>query len=225
MAKKIFRIFKKSMRIENRLNNSHFGARAISKTQIKQKIPFTPFYKKVDAYFIELCSQEDCKRFFKYALNYNESPGTEAMAYNFQIRPKYSQTFALTRQTDNFEYLDPTKIVGACNGSIIPSYTKPNGKFYVENLEAQSQRNLCAHHQTKEIHFLGTKIKIPLKHKGVGTELMKQLVSHLNKEPVDKIEVFSLPESMPFYRTLKEWTNNEHYFSIERRNFLEFANN
>ena len=215
------------MHIQN-INSSpkaNFGARALSKAKIKQKIPFTPFYKNVDAYFVELNSKEDKKRFYRYALKYNESPGTEAMAFNLKMNPKHSQTYVITTQTDNFENLEPQKILGACDGSYIPGICRPKSTFCIENLEAQSQRNLCAHHPVKEIKFLGTTIRIPLKHKRVGTELMKRLVAHLNGEQVEKIEVLSLPQSMPFYRTLKNWTNNEHCFSIERKNFLAFANN
>ena len=209
----------------NSSQNPNFRARALAKTQIKQQIPFTPFYQKVSAYFVELTSREDIKSFYKYAQSYNEGPTTEAMAVNLRMHPKHSKTYALTTQSDNFEHLKPEKIIGACDGTFIPSIYRPNGKFCVNNLEAQSKRNIMARHKTMDINLLGFRVKVPLKRKGIGTELMKRLIEHLHGEPVDKVEVLSLPQAMPFYRTLNKWDNEQHCFTLERKNFLAFANN
>ena len=209
----------------NSTQEPNFKAKVISKAKIKRKIPFTPFYQKVDAYFVELNSKEDVSRFGQYASKYNESPTTEAIAINLQLHPKHSKTYALTTQPKSFKQLNPAKIIGACEGTFIPNIIKPYSKFCLDSLETQSERNLMAHHQSKEINLLGLKLHINLKHKGVGTAIMKKLVEHLNEKPVNRIEVLSLPQSMPFYRTLKKWTNEAHCFSIERENFLEFAKN
>lgn len=215
------------MHIQN-INSStqtHFRARALAKTQIKQQIPFTPFYKKVNAYFVELNSKDDIKSFYKYAQNYNKGPTTEAIAINLKMNPKHSKTYALTIQSDKFEHLEPEKIIGACDGTFIPSIYRPNGKFCVDNLETQSKHNLMAHHKTMDINLLGFRIKVPLKRKGIGTEIMKRLIEHLHGEPVDKVEVLCLPQAMPFYRKLNKWNNEQHCFTLERKNFLAFANN
>ena len=209
----------------NSTPKTKFGARALAKTQIKQQIPFTPFYKKVNAYFVELNSKEDIKSFNKYALKYNDGPTTEAIAVNLKIHSKHSKTYALTTQSDKFEHLEPEKIIGACDGTFIPSIYRANGKFCVDNLEAQSKRNLMARHKTMSFNLLGVQVKIPLKRKGIGTEIMKRLIEHLHGEPVDKVEVLSLPQAMPFYRTLNKWNNEQDCFTLERKNFLAFANN
>ena len=209
----------------NSTQNHNFGARALAKTKIKQQIPFTPFYRKVNAYFVELSTPKDIQSFNKYAQNYNYGATTEAIAMNLKMHPKHSKAYALTTQSNNFENLEPEKIIGACDGTFIPNLFKPSGKFCVDNLEAQSKHNLMARHKTLDLNILGCQIKIPMKRKRIGTEIMKRLIAHLNNERVDRVEVLSVPEAMPFYKSLKKWQNEEHSFALEKKNFLAFANN
>lgn len=47
------------MEIRNSSPTQNFGAKYISTTKIKEKLPFIPFYKKIDVDFVELEQKYD----------------------------------------------------------------------------------------------------------------------------------------------------------------------
>ncbi len=201
--------------------NIHFKAQYLNTVKVKQQIPLTPFYKKVDAYLVKLESKEDIAQLTQFAVHHNNSGITYNILLNMKRSPDIYTTFALTSQKDGFQHLDGKKILGVCNGGFVLNDNKQK-IFFIESLEAQSKRNKRAIHKEKEINILGKNFSIPIKHKSLGTAILKGIVKYLKNKPVEALELHSRKNSIPFYRHLgmEEFAPND--FSLGRENFDEF---
>ena len=164
------------MEIKNIDNKSFFGAKLISRTQISQQIPFTPFYKKFNVDFVELKSQEDIEILKAFIAqdkqNFFGSNLLESIENNKHI--KTYKIFALTSQIENLKNLKPEKIIGLYDGFY--TWKSKEGKtFFITHFETKSKNNKYRKIESKTISLLGLKIKVPIKQKGLGKAILSEL--------------------------------------------------
>lgn len=179
-----------------------FGAKFISTTQVKKKYFLLPKYGKETANFIELNKAEDLDALSQYSLKCSRRSFVafiiKAMENNFPG----NRAFAITRQKDNFEKLNPQDILGICGG-VLRKQGENRPHFYLSQLETRSVRNPHAIPTKKEYNLLGLKFHKKEKYKGIGTELVKNIISTLQKsDDIEEVYLKSLPESRGFYREL-----------------------
>ena len=106
------------MEIRNSSPTQNFGAKYISTTKIKEKIPFTPFYKKIDVDFVELEHKHDIPSIKAYVVKDPYSAlGAEILTDLRNSPCNNYRAFALTRQHKGHKELNPNEIIGLCDGS------------------------------------------------------------------------------------------------------------
>lgn len=180
----------------------HFGAKFISTAQVKKKCFLLPKYKKETVNFVELDRKEDLDALFQYSYKCSRRSFATFIRMAMEKNLSGNRAFALTRQQDNFEKLNPQDIIGICGGMIKQEKgNKPY--FYLSHLEARSVRNPYAIHIKKEFNLLGKNFHRREKYKGIGSELIKKIISTLRKsEGIEEVDLMSLQESRGFYREL-----------------------
>lgn len=179
-----------------------FGAKFVSTAQVKKKHFFLPRYKKEAVNFVELNKDEDLPALYEYSTKCSRRSFVKYISNALENNYSGNRAFAITRQTDNFENLNAKDILGICGGSI----NKRNGNspyFYISNLEARSARNPYANPLKKEFNLFGLKFYWKEKYKGIGSELIKKIISTLQKqEGIEEVFLNSVQESRGFYREL-----------------------
>ena len=123
------------MEIRNSSPTQNFGAKYISTTKIKEKIPFTPFYKKIDVDFVELEHKHDIPSIKAYVVKDPYSAlGAEILTDLRNSPCNNYRAFALTRQHKGHKELNPNEIIGLCDGSYTCDWRDGN-IFFINHLE------------------------------------------------------------------------------------------
>ncbi len=210
------------MRIQQNPAQQNFGAIPVTKTIIKRKVPFTPFYKKAEATFVKLDRRYDIPAITQYAAKNPKAALTVDCIFDLK-NDKYTQAFAITTQRENFNDLMPEQILGICDGRIF--HRGESSIFFLQNIETQSVNNPSALHHTKKINILGKEINYNEKFKDIGRKLLKELVKVLNSSEADAIELKPIPiKRKAFYEKLgfKPLDSFDDIFEVPRRDFDDF---
>lgn len=214
------------MEIKNSYSKTSFGAKFLSSSIIKKKIPFTPFKKNEKVSFVELNSTQDLLSLINYATNYTRGNSlTYDTIINMKKNKNNHKTYAITRQQNTFSILNPRDILGVCDGEFLIN-NKNKIVFFLSNIETQSPKNNLAILPKKEIPFLGFKFKIKEKYTQIGKELLKKVVSDISRFDIVALQLQSLSNKKNFYKHLKfEELNQRGFFSLPKARFKEFINN
>lgn len=210
------------MRIQNRAATQNFEAKLVCKTVIERKIPFTPFYRKADANFVQLEREQDLHSLIRYASIHPRAALASECAFDLRIDP-HTNAFAITTQKDNLDTLDPEQILGICDGQFLHRNRKP--VFYVQNIETQSSNNPQAEHKHKTIDFLGLKLGYNEKYQNIGRKMLRELTRVLNHSAAESIELKPVPiQRKSFYERLgfTQSGYDQSIFEVQRKNFAEF---
>lgn len=190
------------MEIRNTYPAQNFGAKYLSTTKIKEKIPFTPFYKQVDVDFVELDRRYDLPSIKRYVAN---DPYCE-LGVNFLTNLQTPcdtnnyRAFALTRQRTGHEELAPEKILGFSDGYYAHDWRDGN-VFFLMDLETKSKNNKFRRPNKKSISFLGIQFKVADKFKGIGKTILRNIIN-LYAGSLDSIQLEAMPRAKSFYRHL-----------------------
>lgn len=210
------------MKVQKQYSSQYFGAKLVAKSKIKENIPFTPFFKKIDAYVVEVEQDKDISCIKDYVRNdlYNQF-GHNILRDIQESRcfDRY-RVFALTRQKNNYKDLKPNEIIGVCAGS--HSYDWLNGNvFFIHTLETKSMNNRCRPLDKKKISILGLTFNVPLKLKGLSKALLKSIIN-LDADAINTIELQTSPFAKSFYKHLgfvSDYTDPDYLrMSIDKLN-------
>ncbi len=210
------------MRIQNNPTTQNFNAHPVCKTIIERKIPFTPFYRKTEAMFVQLDKKQDISSLTQFAASHPRAALTTDCVFDLRSDP-HTNAFAITTQKEDFEELLPEKILGLCDGQFIHRGEKP--VFYVQNLETQSANNPKAQHQPKTINFMGIELNYEEKYKNIGRKMLRELTRVLNHCDADAIELKPTPiKQTSFYERLgfKQSRYDATTLEVPRCDFDEF---
>ena len=148
------------MEIRNSSPTQNFGAKYISTTKIKEKIPFTPFYKKIDVDFVELEHKHDIPSIKAYVVKDPYSAlGAEILTDLRNSPCNNYRAFALTRQHKGHKELNPNEIIGLCDGSYTCDWRDGN-IFFINHLETKSKNNKSRKPDKKLISIFGFHFKV-----------------------------------------------------------------
>ncbi len=183
--------------------NTSFKAQLICKTTIKKRIPFTPFYKNVQASFVALNRNEDTYALGEYANAHFQNKNSLTHEILANLKKPYIRnhnTFALTLQTENFSELDGKKILGSCDGFVTGEGKK--SIFYLSGIETLSHKNTTAKMEDKETKLLGMKFKYRDEYKRIGKKILQNLIILVKRNNIETIELTSLERNHPFYKDM-----------------------
>lgn len=201
---------------------THFSAIPVTKTIIKRKIPFTPFYKSSEATFVQIDRRYDIPALTKYAASNPRAALTSDCIFDLKS-DKYTHAFAITTQRNNFDELNPEKILGICDGRILHRDDKPI--FYLQNIETQSANNPDAIHHTKTMNLMGINLNYDEKFKNIGRKLLKELIRVLNVSEAEGIELKPIPiKRKSFYEKLgfEPLKFDDNIYEVSRKKFKDF---
>jgi len=209
------------MEIRNTSPAQNFGAKYISTTKIKEKIPFTPFYKKVDVDFVELDRRYDLPSIKTYIARDSYCALGIDLLTNLQSAnpPGTYRAFALTRQRLGHEELAPEKILGFCDGVYSCDWRDGN-VFFIKNLETKSKNNKLRRPDKKSMSFLGMQFTVADKCKGLGKAILKNII-RLHTGSLDSIQLKAKHNAKSFYRHLGFVDDclNPDYFRLPSEKF------
>lgn len=210
------------MDIKNVSPNQNFGAKYIATTQIKEKVPFLPIYKKIDADFVELEGRSDVDSIKAYAKQKaNSSHISLRFLENLQNKHPFSihRAFAITLQQTQHKKLDAQKIIGICDGHYTCDWHDEN-IFFIDNLEAISKNNKHCNLNNRTISLMGFKFQTTDKMKHVGKALLKNVIKTVSKQ-VDLIQLETLKSSEGFYQRLgfKNDCRNPYCYRLSSKGF------
>ncbi len=210
------------MRIQQNPAQQNFGAIPVTKTIIKRKVPFTPFYQRAEATFVQIERKYDIPALTRYAAN--NPKGALAAECIFDLKSdEYTHAFAITTQKDNFTELIPEKILGICDGQILHRDGKPI--FFLQNIETQSVNNPDAIYHKKNLNILGLNLNYDEKFKNIGRKLLRELIRVLNNSEAEGIELKPIPiKRKSFYEKLGfgPLKFDDSIYEVSRSNFAEF---
>lgn len=189
------------MEIRNSSPTQNFGAKYISTTKIKEKLPFIPFYKKIDVDFVELEQKYDIPSIKTYvAQDPYSALGAEILTNLRCLTDGSCRAFALTRQRTGHQDLNPDQIIGLCDGTYTCDWRDGN-IFFINHLETKSENNKICIPDKKLISFLGFQFKVSDKIKGAGKAILRNIIK-IHDESLDSIQLEALQSGRSFYRHL-----------------------
>ena len=189
------------MEIRNSSPTQNFGAKYISTTKIKEKIPFTPFYKKIDVDFVELEHKHDIPSIKAYVVKDPYSAlGAEILTDLRNSPCNNYRAFALTRQHKGHKELNPNEIIGLCDGSYTCDWRDGN-IFFINHLETKSKNNKSRKPDKKLISIFGFHFKVSDKLKGLGKAMIRNIIK-IHDESLDAIQLESVKSVERFHEHL-----------------------
>lgn len=212
------------MKIQQNTSRQNFGAIPVTRTYIKRKIPFTPFYKDAQTTMIQLEKRYDIPALKHYARSHPKSPLVTDCLFDLQV-DEHTYAFAITTQKTDFDELNPDELLGVCDGRILHSEDKPI--FYLQNIETQSVNNPLAEHKEKEVGCFGVKIVYKEKFKDIGRKLLQGLVRVLKHSEIEALELKPIETKRDFYTQLgfKPSASRRDTLELQRGDFEEFIYN
>ena len=179
-------------------SNQNFCATPLYRFNVREKIPFTPFYKRVNAQFVKL-DPADLPAISRYYSNRS----TSGIASDFYVSMRYHEPnvdfFAMTLQQDNCRILDSKKIIGIGSCAIYHSENTKRNRLFVSLLDTMSSKNKNAKFEEKEINFFGLKLKSKINYKKTGKKILKGFVYWGTKANIDGMQLRSLESAEDFY--------------------------
>lgn len=191
------------MEIRNTTAAPSFGAKYLSSATVQKKLFLRSKYRPQPANFVRLSNNEnDIESLFTFSRNYSNSCLGMLIADGLQTSKNY-QVYALTRQKKGFDKLEPDKILGICGGSLNAT-EGGNPWFYISHLEAKSTHNPMVRLPEEQVKILGIPFNIRQKYKGIGSELLKKILTQLleQQENLSCITLKSMEHSKSFYKHL-----------------------